>query len=303
MRIGLQDVTSATVLSDISNSTFVFVGEDYPFAAAKSFSVYASKILGLPVTFHNAPSSVLEEGFVHLFGTQGEDASEFILRQGYNSCRIIPMKEGVFASKGTWGKFVSKCFVVEVPTPTEKTLEGDFQFICSLMEVPSKPEVLKEAIKKCGLSTSSILHTAEFSMAFGGLTDKDNIPPEVSSERLDYQKFREIFLFKNSLEISLAIAKVEDPMETTSRLLNDLAVYAAIVAEDAAGVSAKVIATSYGQNEFFMKNKLLPRLKALGMPRILSLMNKVSEMQSLVLNGGAVDPTAQMSATFLMAFS
>jgi hypothetical protein len=302
MRVSFSDLASAVDSSDLAHGTFLFTGSDYPYAAAKAFSEFVARKQGLPVEFHSKVTGLLSADSVHLFGTLGEEAIPFSQITKFDVCRIIPVAEGIATTKAAWGKLISNCFVVDVVKPLETTIEGDMQYMFTLMNVPFDAELLKKASKDCELRTSSILQHIEFSIPFGGLVTKEGIPPPLQEGEMSYNKFKDVFLFRNPLDISVAVLELKDPVEYTTRLLNDLAVYAAILTEDKEGETPASIASSYGQNIFFLKGKLLPRLRTLGMSRLLTLMSNISDMLCRILNGEVVDGNRQLSATILLAF-
>lgn len=302
MRVKFADASSAISKdTDSLCGSFVFIGEDYPFVAAKAFSVYLAKRYETEVIFHEKITSSLVEGKVHLFGSQ-ENTPELFLKKRFDSIRIIPMSEGTLLSKAEWGKLVATSYVVDVHTPSEKTLEGDFSLICSLMGVPYKPEVIKELSKKSIRSMASILQIVEYSANFGGLVERQNIPPIDCDEEGSYREFLDTFLYKNAMDSVTLLRNSTDVLETTTRLVNDLAIYSSLLAEAESGTGTNELAKMFGQNEFFLKNKLLPRLKALGMKRILTFIGRITDMQERVLVGDCVSPSDQMAAAILVTF-
>jgi hypothetical protein len=302
MRVKFADASSAIAKdADFLCGSFVFIGEDYPFAAAKAFSVYLANRRGTEVVFHEKLTSNLTEGNVHLFGSQ-DDSPELFLKKRFDSIRVIPMSEGTLMSKAEWGKLVATSYIVDIHTPSEKTLEGDFSQICSLMGVPYKPEIIKELAKKNIHSMASILQIVEYSANFGGLIERQNIPPIDCGGEGGYREFLDTFLYKNAMDSVSLLRKSADVLEITTRLVNDLAIYSSLLAEAESGTDTRELAKMFGQNEFFLKNKLLPRLKSLGMKRLLTFMGRITDMQERILRGDCVSPSDQMASAILVTF-
>lgn len=302
MRVKFADASSIiSKETDLSCGSFVFIGEDYPFAAAKAFSVHLANRLGTEVVFHDILTPNLSEGVVHLFGSQ-DSTPEMFLKKKFDSIRVIPMSEGTLLGKAEWGKLVSTSYIVDTHTPSEKTLEGDFSLVCSLMGVPYKAEIVRELSKKNIHSMASILQIVEYSANFGGLVDRQNIPPIDNSEESSYHDFLDTFLYKNAMDSVTLLRKSSNVLEITTRLLNDLAIYSSLLAEAESGTDSRGLAKMFGHNEFFLKNKLLPRLKSLGMKRLLTFMGRITDMQERILRGDCVAPSDQMASAILVTF-
>jgi len=297
MKVNFEDIKTATALSDISKSTFLFIGKEYPYAAARLYSYYVSKAVTKGVDFHTHAKGYLDDQSIHLFGTLEEDTS-FILRKD-DVCRIIPMKQGSLITKKEWGKYVSHIFVVEVSSINPSDMQDTLRSWLTLLEIPFKENHLKRAASVYESTYAGVLQCIEYSSLFGGLVEGDSVmegyPTEVS-----YNSFKETFLYKGALDISTMVENLKDPMPYLTRLINDLAVLAALAAEREAGTSAGDIASSYGYNVFLLKNRVLPRLKTLGMPRILRVLGKLTDFQDRWLKGLLVSPREQLATVLLL---
>jgi hypothetical protein len=170
------------------------------------------------------------------------------------------------------------------------------------MGVPYDKAILKEASKRCELNTSSLVQAVEFASLRGGFNSLEDVQPFVQESELTYNKFKDTFLFRTPLEFSLIISTCKDPLEHLNRLVNDLAMFIVLLAEDSAGRTPQEISSSYGINSFYFKNKLLPRLRTLGVPRTLNIMQQVTGLCASVARGDVVDLSRQASAMMLMSF-
>ena len=297
MKVLFQNVVSLTTTPD--TSTFVFVGDDYPFSAAKAFAYKLSKDKGLPLSFHKEPCRGLSPDSIHLFGTLEDPTSLLMVPEC--AYRIIPAKEGTCSDKSFLKVALgAQAHVVEVPTPTDKTLPSDIAFVSSMMGVPCTEECAKVVATYCLHSFSGVVQLVELSESFGGLVDKANLPRLVSGSVVSYADFKDSLLFKTPNEASLLLSRAEDPLAFVTPLLNDLAMYVVLQQEDQNKTSVREIAQTYGQPEWFLKNRLLPRLRTMGLDKLLSLMKRLSEMQSSVLRGEAVDIQTQMASIILL---
>ena len=297
MKIKFEDINTATALADVSQSTFLFLGSEYPFAAAKLYSYYLSKILSVGVDFQPQPKGFLEGNAVHLFGTV-EENSTFILKKE-RACRLIPMKQGTLLMKKDWGKYVSEIFVVEVSPINPSEMVDVVRSWMNLLEIPFKDKYLKSVTRVYEPTYAGVLQCIEYASFFDGLVEGEAVmggyPEEVS-----YNTFKETFLYKGALDMSLAVAQIKDPMPYVTRLINDLSILAALAAEEEAGTPAEEIAPSYGFNVFLLKNRLLPRVKTLGLPRILRVLGRLAAFQDRWLQGKLVAPKEQLAALMLL---
>lgn len=297
MKVLFQNVMSLLTTPD--SPTFLFIGDDYPFAAAKAFATKVSKDKGLPVVFHKEPCRGLSLDGIHLFGTMKDPSS--LLQIHEDAFRVIPAEEGTCSDKAfIKGALAANVHVVEVPCPTEKSLPSDISFVSSLMGVACTEECAKEAAKSCLLSISGVSQMVELSESMGGLTDKANIPKAFKGSGVRYMDFKESLLFKTPNEASLLLSQAEDPLSFVTPLLNDLAMLVVIQQEDQAKTPVREIAQTYGQQDWFLKNRLIPRLRTLGLDKMLSLMKRLAELQASVPLGEAVDVNAQMASIVLL---
>ena len=296
MKIGYYDVMS--LASTFSQGTFVFIGEDYPFAAAKIFSMRVSKDLGLPVEFYSQQGSLTVEDTISFYGSQTDPFP--LVASRHHGCRIIAMEPGKYTDRSGVSKLLNLATVVEVPSLNEKTISEDLVFALSLARIPYTQEVVKQFSQGCPLSNAAMLQVVEYTETNGGLIALENGPLFHPLPVVQYSEFKDAWLFRTPSEASDLLLRSGDAMGFITRLLNEMAMYLVFIAEDQAKTSTRDIAKDYGQNEWFLKNRLLPRLRTMGRNKILSLMGRLGNIQKAVLAGETVDPALVLSSTFLL---
>lgn len=300
MRLSFKEAMSLARLLESETPTFIFTGKGYNFPAASLFSKFLERLTKKPIAYHEELGAVSEDD-VNLFQTQdAEDLDTFLLRK--TGClRVIPMKENKYTTKAKWGRLVEDCVIVEVKAPTEKSISTEISFACSLMGVNYDEDGLNAAAASTYGGWSGILSIVEQAMLMkGGLIGKDSVIPVVDSEDKGYMGFKDTLLFGLPKDIADSVMNTPNHLEYANRIVDEMATFYNILRYDKQEVSATTIATEFRINEWFLRNRLLPRLRTMGTVRILNFIDKVSETIETIMDAKSPDPQAQLASVIML---
>lgn len=298
MKVSFKESLSAA--KEKTSGTFVFIGKDYNFPAASIFSRFLNRKTGKPVEFFNAPCETSPE-VISLFATQDDPNLDEFLNKDVGTFRVVPLQENSYTTKAKWSRLMDNCVVVEVRPPTPNTLKEDVEFACSLMGVQYDTEGVSSAVSHNIGGWSGIWSDIEAAeKSSGSLKGYSSVLPKGVQEDVSYMEFKDSFLFKLPRETADVFLRTDRCLEYTRRLVDDMATYFAVWVCDAEGKTSREISQAFNINEWFLRNRLVPRLRTMGAPRILKCIEKLSAILDSVMKGESVDGQAQISATVLL---
>lgn len=302
MRLNFRELLPYTQAVDIRGANFVFVSKTYAFSAAEMFSEHLARKLGQPVTYLlNIGDS--SEDQVALYSTSDSGGVDTLLQtlpvphQGI-CIYSITLSE----SRTNLSKLAGIAVVVDVDEPTAKTAPADMSYVCQLVNVPHDEEGVKGLSSKCDLCWGSFKSSAlMWAEKYQGVLGSANYNVLEDVQPGTYEHFRDKALFGACWEASIVMQEAgPDCMEYTTRFINDLSVYHTMLVLDEAKHKLQDIARIFGMNEWFLKTKLMPRLRVLKRARILVLMDKMSEAYKLAVEGSVSSIPLTLASTVLL---
>lgn len=300
MRISFKDI--ASVLQDSSqwDKTFVFVGAEYPYPAAQAFAEFLAQKSDRPLEFFSSPVHA-DPLRVSLFSSQEEKDLPWVARKNLGP-RVVPFLGGVLSKTSDMKQFQEVDYIIEVPECTESSLPWYVPYMCTLMGVEHSEAGIQLFLKGYPkASLTDILTVLEYARSQGGLRKLEDFPPMPQEEaEVSYLHFRDTFLFKTSLEMSTLVERTPSWMEFTSRLLGDLTVYTQYLLEDQEGKTSRDISEAYRLNEWFLRTRLLPRLRSLGVVKLLRWTQSLIESYNSVFEEGALSGQTRLAVLFLL---
>jgi len=304
MKVSFREALSLTRDIEANPRTFVFTGKGYNYPAAEIFARHLCRVLSKELDVHEWPSAT-DPHKVTLFQTQSEGGLDEFLNASTGCTRVIPFQENLYTTKAQWGNLMGNCTVVEVTNPTDKTLKNDISFACSLMGISYDEEGTQAAAdNNDGGGWSGILSCIEYAATNGeGLVGRTSVVSRKLSDEVTYMSYKDSFLFKLPKDTADLILRSDSYLEFTSRIVDDLSLYFAMLMQDSEKVSTRDLAAAFGQNEWFLRNRLLPRLRTMGPVRILNIVEKLTDMVGMIMKGESVDGQAQMASATLLLLS
>lgn len=297
MKITFNDAPTAYRGLSGLGKTFVFVGKGYNYPAAALFARYLSRSTGKDIEWLPEPSFPVE-GKINLLCSQEDQEMDSFLNKDTGELRVVPFFSNLYTTKARWGQIVDRCVVVEVTNPSPKEMGASIGFACTLAGVQfDKGFVEWFTHEHAHASWSDIFSAIEYAETEGiPLVGAACVPAAKSNTEVDYFKFKDSFLFGLPKDTVSMILGSEKCFEFSQRLVKDLALYLEISIKDSLRVPTKEVAQAFNQNEWFLRNRLLPRLRSFGIPRLLKTIDLLTDLQTQVKKGESFDHPAQMAS-------
>lgn len=304
MRLNFRELLSVSRASNWTNTPIVFVSKGYAFPAAEMYAAYVSKVVGIPVSFCGGFSEPPEKSLFLYGSMDGTEVPTLIehIRVPSEGIQFFSLMLSDSKAKAVnLTKLAGVATVVDVEEPSVKSLPDDIMYACQLLNIPYDDEGVKGLVPACDFTWGSIQ---------SNLTTYTSTNPTLKGKLISvssnnfasgtYEAFRDKLIFGANWETSILVQEAGNScIEYTTRILNDLALYHTVLVYDEDGQKVSDISNTFGINEWFLKTRLLPRLRVLKRARLLLVMDKIAEAQKKVLEGGTVNKELFLAVTLL----
>lgn len=304
MRLNFRELLSVSRASNWSNTPIVFVSKGYAFPAAEMYAAYVSNVVGIPVSFCGSLSEPPEKNLFLYGSLDGGDLPALMehIRVPSDGIQFFSLMLAESKTKTTnLTKLAGVATVVDVEEPSVKSLNDDIMYACQLLNIPYDDEGIKGIAPACDFTWGSIQSNLTTHTSINpALKGKPLSAPNCNFASGTYEDFRDKLIFGANWETSILIQESGNScIEYTTRIINDLALYHTILVYDEDGQKVSDIANTFGINEWFLKTRLLPRLRVLKRARLLLVMDKIAEAQKKVLEGGTLNKELFLAVTLL----